>query len=162
MSQEKNGARSLPCQFYIHSPFLRGTDPSRQRCDGNQPVCGQCVNKGRQEDCEYTTAPGLTRTQLLEENIALLEARIKELENPEEGTSIKLHDPRASGSLQLNEPGAGAAPVSSSSSTDNQTIDLAQLMGLSKYSREPYNQTKSLTGMCRRRNHRPRHAFSSR
>lgn len=39
---------------------------------------------------------GLTRTQMLEENISLLEARIRELENPAEaGSSVKLHNPIA-------------------------------------------------------------------
>lgn len=37
---------------------------------------------------------GLTKTQMLEENIALLEARIRELENPAEAaSSVKLHNP---------------------------------------------------------------------
>ncbi|KAK7691462.1 hypothetical protein QCA50_004861 [Cerrena zonata] len=110
------GAACLPCR------------KRKMRCDGGQPFCGQCVSKGRQEDCEYTTAPGLTRTQLLEENIALLETRIRELENPEEGTSIKLHDPRASSGLQLTQPGGVTVPGSASGS--GQVIDLAQLMGL--------------------------------
>ena len=64
-----------------------------QRCDGQKPICGPCVTKGRADDCEYPSdVQGLTRTQLLEENIAILEARIREMENPEESTSIRLHD----------------------------------------------------------------------
>ena len=115
----------------MHSPFLRHTDSQCQRCDGNQPVCGQCRSKGRDEDCEYTTAPGLTRTQLLEENIALLEARIRELENPEEGTSIKLHDPCASTALRPTQPERVTSPSNNSGS--GQVIDLAQLMGLGEW-----------------------------
>jgi hypothetical protein len=38
---------------------------------------------------------GLTRTQLLEENISLLEARIRELEDPLEPSPIMLHDYRS-------------------------------------------------------------------
>lgn len=52
-----------------------------QKCDGARPVCGQCTAKRRPDDCEYTTGQGLTRSQMLEENIALLETRIRELEN---------------------------------------------------------------------------------
>lgn len=70
-----------------------------QRCDGSKPACGQCVSKGREEDCEYTSdTQGLTKTQLLEENISLLEQRIRELEFPSESTSVKLHNPQASSS----------------------------------------------------------------
>ncbi|GJE98222.1 C6 transcription factor domain-containing protein [Phanerochaete sordida] len=74
----------------------------KMRCDGGKPVCGPCVAKDRQEDCEYTgDIQGLTRTQLLEENISLLEARIRDLENPSEASSIKLRD----------APGTSNAPV---------------------------------------------------
>lgn len=53
------------------------------------------MSKRREEDCEYTSdTQGLTRTQLLEENISILEARIRELENPSEATSVKLHTPQ--------------------------------------------------------------------
>ena len=68
-----------------------------QRCDGNKPACGQCIAKARSEDCEYTSdLQGLTKTQMLEENITLLEARIRELENPAEASSsVRLHNPIA-------------------------------------------------------------------
>ncbi|KAL4250366.1 hypothetical protein ABKN59_005899 [Abortiporus biennis] len=63
----------------------------KMRCDGAKPVCGQCSKAGRPEDCEYTmNIQGLTRSQMLEENIALLEARIHELENPVQSSSVKL------------------------------------------------------------------------
>ncbi|KAI0343871.1 hypothetical protein BDW22DRAFT_1218263 [Trametopsis cervina] len=67
----------------------------KMRCDGAKPSCGQCARTGRAEDCEYTAdMQGLTRTQMLEENIALLEARIRELEDPDaEGSSVRLHNP---------------------------------------------------------------------
>ncbi|CAL1711048.1 unnamed protein product [Somion occarium] len=91
------GAACLPCR------------KRKMRCDGNQPACGQCVSKRREEDCEYTTAPGLTRTQMLEENIALLEARIRELENPDERPSVKLRDPHAP-SIQLGQLDSIALP----------------------------------------------------
>lgn len=51
------------------------------KCDGARPVCGQCERAGREEDCEYADG-GRTRTQMLQDTISELEARIEELENP--------------------------------------------------------------------------------
>ncbi|OJT07742.1 hypothetical protein TRAPUB_1334 [Trametes pubescens] len=82
-----------------------------QRCDGNKPACGRCLANGRPDDCEYAVGGEVTRSRLLEENVALLEARIRELENPNETTpSVRLHDPR-----RQDAPAAGssrgAAPI---------------------------------------------------
>lgn len=61
-----------------------------QRCNAARPFCIQCYNKGKPDDCEYPgDIQGLTRTQMLEENIMLLEARIRDLEEPGEN-SIQL------------------------------------------------------------------------
>ncbi|KAI0646271.1 hypothetical protein C8Q79DRAFT_1000650 [Trametes meyenii] len=76
------GAACLPCRKL------------KARCDGNKPACGRCLANGRPDDCEYAVGGEVTRSRLLEENIALLEARIKELENPSEPRSVRLHDPR--------------------------------------------------------------------
>ena len=49
------------------------------------------------DDCEYTDIQGRTRTQILEENVARLQARIQELENPQASSpSVLLHDPYSS------------------------------------------------------------------
>lgn len=81
-----------------------------QKCDGVRPVCGQCTSKNRPDDCEYTTGQGLTRSQMLEENIALLESRIKELENPDTtAPSVKLHavsQPHSHGSVARSAGGS--------------------------------------------------------
>ncbi|EPQ54965.1 hypothetical protein GLOTRDRAFT_22167, partial [Gloeophyllum trabeum ATCC 11539] len=53
----------------------------KMKCDGARPVCGQCERAGREEDCEYADG-GRTRTQMLQDTISELEARIEELENP--------------------------------------------------------------------------------
>lgn len=67
-----------------------------QRCDGERPYCGQCIRGNRAEDCEYTDNQGRTRTQMLEETVALLQARIHDLENPRVASqSVRLHDPYA-------------------------------------------------------------------
>ncbi|KAH8101647.1 hypothetical protein DFH11DRAFT_1790190 [Phellopilus nigrolimitatus] len=63
------------------------------KCDGGRPVCTQCVFDDCASDCEYTDKQGRTRTQILEENIALLQARVQELENPEHAQPVLLRDP---------------------------------------------------------------------
>ncbi|KAI5116880.1 hypothetical protein M0805_009862 [Coniferiporia weirii] len=66
----------------------------KMRCDGARPYCTQCVRGNRAEDCEYTDNQGRTRTQILEENIAILQARVEELEGPTSGAqSVLLRDP---------------------------------------------------------------------
>lgn len=87
-------------------------------------MCGPCVRSSRIEDCEYTDAQGRSRTQLLEENIARLESRIRELENPEENIStVTLHDPYQSpqgspSSLVLTVPNE-RSPSSASGNGEN-------------------------------------------
>ncbi|KAJ7061050.1 hypothetical protein C8F01DRAFT_1288186 [Mycena amicta] len=56
----------------------------KMRCDGVRPVCGQCARANRSDDCEYTGS-GRHRAQveILEESISIVEARIRELENPQ-------------------------------------------------------------------------------
>ncbi|KAI0266969.1 hypothetical protein BC834DRAFT_871888 [Gloeopeniophorella convolvens] len=68
----------------------------KMKCDGVRPVCGPCSRANRPDDCEYTDGQGRTRTQMLEDTISQLEARVQELENPD-GTSpsVMLHDPRS-------------------------------------------------------------------
>ncbi|TFY66228.1 hypothetical protein EVG20_g4864 [Dentipellis fragilis] len=73
---------------------LTRTRSFTQKCDGQRPVCGQCERAGKPEDCGYVDSQTRSRTQILEENIAQLEARIEELENPELSQAlVKLHDP---------------------------------------------------------------------
>ncbi|KAI0371911.1 hypothetical protein BV20DRAFT_964552 [Pilatotrama ljubarskyi] len=94
------GAACLPCRKL------------KARCDGNRPACGRCVANNRPDDCEYAVGGEVTRSRLLEENIALLEARIHELENPGEAPSMRLHNPHrqesASGSASRTQV-AGAS-----------------------------------------------------
>ncbi|EJD07551.1 uncharacterized protein FOMMEDRAFT_115859 [Fomitiporia mediterranea MF3/22] len=70
----------------------------KMRCDGLRPICTQCSRRNRIDDCEYTDdATGPTRTQILEETLARLQARVKELEKlpaiTVSGPAIPLHKP---------------------------------------------------------------------
>lgn len=63
-----------------------------------RPVCTPCIEAGRVDDCEYTDNQGRTRTQILEENILALEARLRELEGnaqPEPSQPLALYNPYA-------------------------------------------------------------------
>ncbi|KAI0691507.1 hypothetical protein BC835DRAFT_1417074 [Cytidiella melzeri] len=100
------GAACLPCRrrkmVRRHRRIIHNVDQVTdmsiggiQRCDGAKPHCAQCSEKGRTADCEYPSdVQGLTKIQMMEENIALLEARIRELEDPTGvDASVRLHHP---------------------------------------------------------------------
>ncbi|KAJ6585332.1 hypothetical protein B0H19DRAFT_926757 [Mycena capillaripes] len=53
-----------------------------QKCDSQRPKCGQCSRSLSFEDCEYADNNRPTTTQILEDQIANVEARIEELERP--------------------------------------------------------------------------------
>jgi hypothetical protein len=84
------------------------------RCDGAKPACQQCTRAKKGDGCEYDDGKGKTRTQLLRENIARLEQRIRELEDPEyTSPSVTLHDPHThrlseSSSSSIGSPGSTA------------------------------------------------------
>ncbi|KAJ7186533.1 hypothetical protein C8R46DRAFT_1273187 [Mycena filopes] len=53
------------------------------KCDGGKPICGQCSRFSSVfGDCEYTEHGGASHGQMLEEQISILQARIEELEKP--------------------------------------------------------------------------------
>ncbi|KAI0360718.1 hypothetical protein OH77DRAFT_1557092 [Trametes cingulata] len=108
------GAACLPCRKL------------KARCDGNRPACGRCVANNRPDDCEYAIGGEVTRSRLLEENIALLEARIRELENPNEAQSMRLHNPHpqkaVAGSSSGTHPSHSSNPWLHSPGTPQQTV----------------------------------------
>ena len=84
-----------------------------QRCDGTKPACQQCQRAKKGDLCEYDDGKGKTRTQVLRENIAKLEARIRELEDPDRNdSSITLFDPHA---LLFSEESSSSSAGSPSS-----------------------------------------------
>ncbi|KAK0192715.1 hypothetical protein F5146DRAFT_979229 [Armillaria mellea] len=65
------------------------------KCDGRQPKCGQCAASTIFHECEYY-GQGMTKTRVLEEQIATVERRINELENARQaspGSPIFLTQP---------------------------------------------------------------------
>ena len=73
-----------------------------QKCDGIRPICSQCVKANREAECQYHDKKQISRTQLLQQKVAKLEARLRELE-----------------SEQSDSPGSsGSSPAPSSSSSD--------------------------------------------
>ncbi|KAF8893424.1 hypothetical protein BD779DRAFT_1436091 [Infundibulicybe gibba] len=93
----------------------------KMRCDGGKPACQQCSRAKKGDACEYDDGKGKTRTQMLRENIARLEQRIRELEDPEYvSPSVTLYDPhihsRSSSSVSSFEsPTANHSVVTSTS-----------------------------------------------
>ncbi|KAJ7266989.1 hypothetical protein B0H12DRAFT_1099064 [Mycena haematopus] len=67
---------------------------SQLRCDGKKPTCTPCARfiGGSLHDCEYTET-GPAQSQVLEEQISIIESRIRDLEKPSERTSVALLNP---------------------------------------------------------------------
>ncbi|KAG9310084.1 hypothetical protein JVU11DRAFT_9693 [Chiua virens] len=69
----------------------------KMKCDGVRPVCTPCLRGERVEDCEYTDGQRRARTLALEDDIARLQARVQELENPDTAIpSVELYNPYSS------------------------------------------------------------------
>ena len=94
-----------------------------QRCDGARPTCGQCV-RAEVGDCEYTDA-GPTASQILEQNVAQLEARIKELTEGNPMDSITLHRPQGYGPSSH-----GGSPRIPSPSSPNLYVEALRCLAL--------------------------------
>ncbi|KAJ7654361.1 hypothetical protein B0H17DRAFT_385970 [Mycena rosella] len=71
------------------------------KCDGQKPICGPCRKHPKDDECEYSDGPARSRTKALEDTVSRLEARLHELEHPEDSTpAVTLHDPY----MQYNSP----------------------------------------------------------
>ncbi|KAG7100236.1 hypothetical protein E1B28_002010 [Marasmius oreades] len=71
------------------------------RCDEARPICGQCTRRAhllQGEECEYADFSGRTESEVLQERIYGLEARIRDLEAPKpERGSLRLFQPYPEG-----------------------------------------------------------------
>ena len=54
--------------------------PSSQKCTGTRPVCEQCTQMKRTHECQYDDTSKKSRTQILREKVAVLEAKLRDLE----------------------------------------------------------------------------------
>ncbi|KAF8217417.1 hypothetical protein K438DRAFT_1746733 [Mycena galopus ATCC 62051] len=90
------------------------------KCDGVKPMCGQCsrfsVAFG---DCEYTES-GPSSSQVLEEQISILQARIEQLEKPKD-KRLTLTTTQASGSR-------GSSQMSPTQISPSNTMALGPLL----------------------------------
>ncbi|KAJ7647946.1 hypothetical protein FB45DRAFT_211562 [Roridomyces roridus] len=65
--------------------------PENRNC---KPICGPCRTNPKDDQCEYSDASTRSRTKLLEDTVSRLEARLHELEHPNDYTpSVTLFDP---------------------------------------------------------------------
>jgi hypothetical protein len=67
------------------------------KCDAGKPACQQCARAGSESDCSYDNGKALSKTQILQQRIAQLEAKLSSLQGRGGSSS-------------------GASPVSSASS----------------------------------------------
>ncbi|GJE88002.1 C6 transcription factor domain-containing protein [Phanerochaete sordida] len=112
----------------------------KMRCDGQRPICGQCVKGNRDEECSYHDKKQVSRTEMLRAKVAKLEARLRELEVEHSGSSssptpapmspssptLSLSTARSSPSeeLILLQPPAGSAlPLHEPASIDMDSWD---------------------------------------
>lgn len=67
-------------------------------------MCSQCASGNLRpgDVCEYADG-GRTHTQMLEDNIAKLEARIRELEEPVDENAVRLHLPYSTSSQHSSD-----------------------------------------------------------
>ncbi|KAJ7814481.1 hypothetical protein B0H13DRAFT_1924806 [Mycena leptocephala] len=80
----KRGRACMNCRFL------------KIKCDGTKPICGPCRKRPKDDECEYSEGPTRSRTKALEETVRRLEARLHELEHPEDATpSVTRYDPLA-------------------------------------------------------------------
>ncbi|KAJ7782458.1 hypothetical protein DFH07DRAFT_790706 [Mycena maculata] len=76
----KRGKACMNCRFL------------KIKCDGQKPICGPCRKHPKDDECEYSDGQARSRTKALEDTVARLEARLHELEHPEDPTPA-VHDP---------------------------------------------------------------------
>ncbi|TDL16069.1 hypothetical protein BD410DRAFT_890300 [Rickenella mellea] len=65
------------------------------KCNGAKPACGTCLSANRPMDCEYTDG-GRALTEILEEDIAILENRLQALQAGDNSLTLRNpHDARS-------------------------------------------------------------------
>ncbi|KZT74019.1 hypothetical protein DAEQUDRAFT_682747 [Daedalea quercina L-15889] len=103
----------------------------KMKCDGLRPVCTQCLKANRGTECQYHEKKHVSRTQLLQQKVAKLEARLRELESEQAGPSTSgLRSPSSpppqNDTVDLSDPLSGAVASSLDWNQDFSTINLTQ------------------------------------
>lgn len=88
MSQLQKAQNGVFCLCLpVRIDRLSHREAAPQRCDGQRPVCGQCVKGNRDTECQYHDKKQVSRTEMLRAKVAKLEARLRELEVEHSGSS---------------------------------------------------------------------------
>ncbi|KAF7368350.1 Fungal-trans domain-containing protein [Mycena venus] len=99
MKRQGSGSRSS--EGYLIRDKCSNCRRRKIKCDAERPRCGPCSRSKIFEDCEYPE-DGPTKTQILEDQISIIEGRIQELETPKALKTTPLpNNPSGSGSRSL-------------------------------------------------------------
>ncbi|KAJ7735723.1 Zn(2)-Cys(6) binuclear cluster domain-containing protein [Mycena metata] len=83
------------------------------KCDAKKPICTPCGRfvGGGLQDCEYTET-GPAQSQILQEQISILESRIRDMEQPRDmRMSVGLQNPYPASRLSISDPATNVAPA---------------------------------------------------
>lgn len=121
------------------------------KCDAAKPACQQCCRAGSESECSYDNGKALSKTQILQQRIAQLEAKLSTLQG--RGGSSSAASPASSPSSSLlSGGGANTDPTKTrnnsnssnnkkdASSTDSATLDpfgSAGVIGIRTFTRSP-------------------------
>lgn len=89
VQEAKNGQYTTI--IYIENLLLMSS--RTQKCDGNQPICNQCIRFNRHAECEFGDSPSPSVTRELQKEITRLQAKIAELEQQRDRGLIPLQNP---------------------------------------------------------------------
>ncbi|KAJ3487098.1 hypothetical protein NLI96_g3789 [Meripilus lineatus] len=92
----------------------------KMRCDGARPICSQCIKANRESECQYHEKKQISRTQMLQQKVVKLEARLRELEAEQSDSSGSSPAPSSGASSSADHSatyGVDASVLSSSPAT---------------------------------------------
>ncbi|KAF8311565.1 hypothetical protein DL93DRAFT_2208478 [Clavulina sp. PMI_390] len=89
------------------------------KCDAGKPVCHQCIRAGNESECSYDNGKALSKTQILQQRIAHLEAKLTALQ----GRGASSGSSPASSTSSVTNGGHPATPSLSGKSSRANTKD---------------------------------------
>ncbi|VDB94156.1 unnamed protein product [Peniophora sp. CBMAI 1063] len=96
------------------------------KCDGARPVCTQCREAQRAEDCEYVAVRAPSSTHALEKRVAALRARVKDLQTQHTSGSSNLAPPHASPQASVPLTGGSGTSGATSEPITSPSVDLSR------------------------------------